>query len=137
MLEIVFTVEAILQTDGTTFVDGRVCKAPIRLGDVFTRLYGHSQRWDAVGGKWVEIDPGPTLSIALRIESIESYKRFFDELPSGMTARIELSGAGVELLQEGKIIGDQGVEYGQNRLCTETGCITNFAKHRTLETALE
>ena len=105
LADIEFTVETLLHTDGMTCVDGRVCKAPIRVGDAFTRLFGHPQTWDAAAGRWVDVDPGPTYPIALRVESIESYQRFWDELSSGMAARIKLSRTGVELLRVGKIIG--------------------------------
>jgi hypothetical protein len=105
LADIEFTVEAILPVDGMMFVDGRVCNAAIRPGDVFTRLYGPDTKWDSSRAEWIAADPGPTRSVALRIESIESYRRFWDELSEGMTARIRLSGVGVEFLQQGKIIG--------------------------------
>jgi hypothetical protein len=107
MAEIEFTVEALFIDDGTVFVDGRVCKEPIWLGDVFTRLYGYSQVWDPSQGEWVDTDPGPNQAVILRIDSIESYGRLWNELPSGMTARLGLSGKGSEFLQQGKLLGGE------------------------------
>lgn len=105
MPEIEFTVEALSRAGDSALVDGCACKAPIRAGDVFTELHGHSHTWDAAAGLWVDVDPGPKLPVALRVESIEAYRHLLDELPSGMTARIRLSGSGAELLREDKILG--------------------------------
>jgi hypothetical protein len=99
-----FTVERLKSEDGRALVDGRVCESPIRVGDVFTRLYGHKQHWD--GKQWVNVDPGPTYTVRLVIQSIDSYRRQWEELSPGMTARLTLTGNGLDLLSEGRILGD-------------------------------
>jgi hypothetical protein len=70
----------------------------------FTKIYGHKQRWDSK--QWVAIDPGPTQAVRLVIQSIDSYRRLWDELSPGMTARLTLTGDGLDRLSEGRILGD-------------------------------
>jgi hypothetical protein len=101
-----FTVERLAFEAGRALVDGRVSESPIKVGDVFTKIYGHKQRLDTKSGRWVAADPGPTHTIRLIIQSIDSYRRQWDELSSGMTARLTLSGDGLERLSEGRILGD-------------------------------
>src|SRR5262245_59757979 len=96
-----FTVDRLTVQDGRALVDGRVCESPIRVGDVFTKVYGHKQQWDTK--RWVDVDPGPTHTVRLVIESIDSYRRLWDELSPGMTARLTLTGDGLDRLSEGKI----------------------------------
>jgi hypothetical protein len=112
-----FTVERLTTEDGRVLIDGRVCESPIRVGDVFTKIYGHRQRWD--GKQWVTTDPGPTDAIRLVIRSIESYRRSWNELSSGMTARLEVVGDGLDRVAEGRILGD---DWGaQQTRCSEPG----------------
>ncbi len=99
-----FTVEQFTLEDGRALVDGRVCESEIRVGDVFTKIYGHKQQWD--GKQLVDVDPGPTYAVRLVIQSIESYRRLWDELSRGMTARLTLTGDGLDKLSEGRILGD-------------------------------
>jgi hypothetical protein len=99
-----FTVERLTFEDGQALVDGRVCESPIRVGDVFTKIYDHRQRWD--GKEWIATDTGPTHTVRLVVQSIESYRRLWDELSSGMTARLTVAGDGLDRLSEGRILGD-------------------------------
>ncbi len=99
-----FTVERLSSEAGRTLVDGRVCESPIRVGDVFSKIYGHKQHWD--GNQWVAMDPGPTHPVRLVIQSIHSYRRRWDELFAGMTARLTLGGEGLDQLSEGRILGN-------------------------------
>ncbi len=99
-----FTVDRLTSETGRTLVDGRVCESPIRVGDVFSRIYGHKQRWD--GNQWADIDPGPTHTVRLVVQSIHSYRRRWDELSSGMTARLTLGGDGLDRLSEGTILAN-------------------------------
>ncbi len=98
-----FTVEHLTSEVGRTLVDGRVCESPIRIGDVFSRIYSHKQRWD--GQHWVDTDPGPTRAVRLVVQSIHSYRRSWAELSTGMTARLTLGGDGLDQLSEGRILG--------------------------------
>jgi hypothetical protein len=99
-----FTVERLTPEDGRALIDGRVCESPIRVGDVCTKIYGHKQRWDTK--EWVATDPGPTHSVRLVIQSIESYRTLLDQLSPGMTARLTVTGDGLDQLSEGRILGD-------------------------------
>ena len=99
-----FTIERVTPEAGCAMVDGRVCKSAIRVGDVFTKIYGHGRLWD--GKEWVVIDPGPTDTVRLAIQTIESYRRMWEELSSGMTARLTVVGVGLDRLSEGRILGD-------------------------------
>ena len=87
---IAFSVERLTCERERALVDGRVCESPIRVGDVFTKIYSHGQRWD--GKKLVAADAGPARPVRLVIQSIESYRRCWDELSSGMTARLIIAG---------------------------------------------
>jgi hypothetical protein len=101
-----FTVDRLTPEDGRALVDGRVCESPIRVGDVFTKIYGHKQRLDTKQGQWVAADPDPTHTVRLVIQTIDSYRRLWDELSSGMTARLTLTGDGLDRLSEGRILGN-------------------------------
>lgn len=111
-----FTVERLTPEDGCALVDGRVCESGIRVGDVFTKVYGHKQRWDSK--QWVKIDPVPTHAVRLVIQSIVSYRRSWDELSPGLTARLTLTGDGLDRLSECMILGGDNVEQTG---CTEPG----------------
>src|SRR5688572_12739548 len=100
-----FAIERLTSDDRRALVDGRVCESPISVGDVFTKIYGYHQRWN--GKEWVAIDSGPTHSLRLVIQSIESYRRSWDELSPGMTARLTVTGDGLDRLSEGKILGGE------------------------------
>ncbi len=113
---IAFTVERLTPEDGRALIDGRVCESAIRVGDVFTKIYGHKQRWDSK--QWVDVDPGPTHAVRLVIQSIDSYRRLWDELSPGMTARLTLTGDGLDRLSEGRILGDDNAEQAR---CSEPG----------------
>jgi hypothetical protein len=118
---IVFTVERLTQEDGCAFVDGRVCESAIRVGDVFSKVYGHKQ--------WVDVDPGPTHAVRLVIQSIYSYRRLWGELSPGMTARLKLTGDGLERLSEGMILGDDSAEQPR---CSEPGDSAPVDNRRSL-----
>ena len=104
---IVFTIERLTPEDGRALVDGRVCASPIKVGDVFTKVYDHEQRW--IDGQWIAIDPSPAYTVRLVIQSIDSYSRLWDELSPGLTGRLMLTGDGVERLSEGRILGNDNV----------------------------
>jgi hypothetical protein len=99
-----FTIGRVTTEEGRALVDGRNCDAPMRIGDIFTRVYGQRQKWD--GTEWVAVGLGPTHSVRLVIQSIESYRRIWDELSPGMTARLTITGDGLAQLSEGRILGD-------------------------------
>ena len=101
-----FTVERLILKESRAFIDGRICGPSLRLGDVFTKVFGHSRRWNRETDEWVGVDPRPILPVALTIQSIESYRRLWDELSAGMTARLTVTGEGFDTLSEGRIIGD-------------------------------
>jgi hypothetical protein len=60
-----FTVDRLTAEAGRAFVDGRVCQSPIRVGDIFTKIR----------------DPGAIHTVRLVIQSLESYRRLWNELP--------------------------------------------------------
>lgn len=97
---ILFTVDAILRDGNAAFVDGVVCESAIQVGDTFTCLRGPARVRDAVTARWLAGDPGGKDAIKLRIESIESYRHFWKAMSPGMTARIGLSGDGIDLLRK-------------------------------------
>lgn len=99
-----FTIERLTQDNNGRLVDGRVCDSPIRVGDVFTKIYGQKQRFD--GEVWIDVNPGPIDTVQLVIQSIESYRHSFDEIDHGMTARLMIVGDGLDKLVEGKVLGN-------------------------------
>lgn len=101
-----FTVERLILEDGQALVDGRICGLPLHVGDTFTKVFGHNQRWDRDTDEWVAVDPGPVHSVSLVIRSIESYRRLWDELSTGMTARVTVAGVGLDKLCEGRMVGN-------------------------------
>lgn len=44
-------------------------------------------------------------SVSLRVERIVAYRRDFDEIDSGMTARLELAGDRQDAVQSGMVLG--------------------------------
>ena len=101
-----FTVERLILEDDRAFIDGRICGLPLRVGDTFTKVFGHNQRWDRDTDEWIAVDPSPVHTISLVIRSIESYRRMWDELSTGMTARVEVTGTGLDKLSESRLVGD-------------------------------
>lgn len=84
-------------------VIGRVCGESIRLGDTFTKLFNSKQvRQDDV--VWSELSL--VGDIAITIEHIEAYRRAFDELESGMTCRIKVTGD-LSAIEDGQILGSE------------------------------
>jgi len=99
---ITFTIHRLTMDGGKALVDGRVCESPIRIGDVFTTIRGHEQCWD--GKNWIPANPKPIEVVRLVVVSIESYGRSWDELLTGMTARLLVAGEGLDKMLEGRIL---------------------------------
>jgi hypothetical protein len=72
--------------------------------DTFTEICGHKQKWN--DKELIAVDGGSPENVRLVIQSIKAYRRFFDELDAGMTARLKLTGEGLEKLVAGKILGN-------------------------------
>ena len=93
-----------IETDGS--VDGRNCGTDLTLSTVFTRII----RQDFMKAPTHEFCPTEVVladSLLIRIESITVYGRSWEELSSGMTARLRLSGRGSEdLMKQFDELGD-------------------------------
>jgi hypothetical protein len=81
-----------------TILTGRVHKADILLGDVFTLLEWIPWLPEPVNGSRVG-EPTIRHAVALRVEGIEAYQHTLDFLSSGMTGALKLTGSGQELLR--------------------------------------
>jgi hypothetical protein len=81
-----------------TIVAGRVHKAEIVLGDVFTLLAWTPWLQAPVNDSRVG-EPTAKHEVALRVEGIEAYQHSLDLLPTGMTGGLKLVGMGQELLR--------------------------------------
>ena len=85
-----------------TIIEGRCHCGPIRIGDTFTKISEMT----------VHTRPrtyGPTTlraiaSVEIRVDSISAYGHELEELSQTMTARIAVSGIGVEHLKEGLVL---------------------------------
>ena len=96
------TIEKIGSDEHGTFIDGRVCRGPLRLGGAFACIIGFDKTWN--GQDWVKVDPGPPVTISLKIIRIEAYRKTFETIDAGMTCRVHLEGTGLDRLAEGKMI---------------------------------
>lgn len=90
----------IVEFEGATLVvKGRCLEGPIRTRDVFTATYGLD---DPRSDTPARVDEAPVL---LRIEKISAYRRDFDEIDPGLTARLELVGVGLAEVKAGRVLG--------------------------------
>ena len=82
---------------------GRNFAHPLTIGDRFYRSYrlDEPQAGDRYSDPWVAVDEQ---SVDLRIDRIESYGASIEKLGPGMTARLELSGKGVDRVEDGRIL---------------------------------
>ena len=86
------------------FVSGRCSRGPIAISDTFRYVYSVTPQPIPEGyGPPQREDHQP---LSLRVESITAYKHSLKELSTGMTAEIELSGNGFELVREGLFLGN-------------------------------
>ena len=85
-------------------VAGRCCQGPINVGERFHCLYESvvERTEDRYGSSKRQ---GQGELVNLRVDSIFAYGHCFTQLDPGMTARLELSGEGIEKIKEGLILG--------------------------------
>lgn len=79
------------------FVAGRCAKDTLCVGDIFSCIYDYEP------AKTLEDYAVPAIKrniwpVSLLVKSIRAYGRALEELSSGMTAQVELSGSGTENL---------------------------------------
>lgn len=79
---------------------GRCGDQPIRVGDVFDVVH---QARHAAGVDAGELSDART--VHLRVERIQAYQRKLEELGSGMTGTLDLSGQGLEFVTSGCVLG--------------------------------
>jgi hypothetical protein len=97
-----FGVTAVTVSGNRAVVEGRCHRGPIF----------PEQKFILVSSMTVQVSPevcGPTTlnpigSVELRIDSIWAYGRQIDELSQTMTARLELSGSGVDKIEPGLVL---------------------------------
>jgi hypothetical protein len=98
-----FTVEIVTKHPNEVVVAGRCGNSPIRVGDVFTKIYAYTPilTMENYGRPRERINEE---SVQLKIDRIFTYGHFLDEIHPGLTAELFLVGEGDELLQVGKVL---------------------------------
>ena len=102
--DIEFTVSQLNRANNQLLVVGRCCSNIIKVGDVFNSVY----RYTPAKSPEDYARPGERegeRQIALQIEKIYSYQRYWEELHPGLTAELTLFGEGGELVREGDMLG--------------------------------
>lgn len=77
-------------------VIGRNDELDIPVGTIFTRIVK-----ECVDGDWPQvqtIEVGDVATVSLRLTNVEWYQRDIDVVPGGHTARLSLTGIGIETL---------------------------------------
>ncbi len=100
-----FGVEFITERSGDRIgIAGRCYKGPIEIGDVFEAVYQYVpvKTLDDYARPSERI--GETL-VRLKVESMRAYGRSWQEIHEGLTAEMEVSGEGAELLKPGDVLG--------------------------------
>jgi hypothetical protein len=100
--KIEFEISRLVIENDCTFVDGRNCGSPIRIGDIFTSICDRVLKEDS--GNFIAGEVVQENSIQITVQLIETYRIQFDELSTGMTARMRVHGAGVEKLKEARVL---------------------------------
>lgn len=94
-MSLYFVVHAVKMDNGIAFVDGRLGGGTLKTGHVFDRSFSSTDAWQ-------KKENG--LPCALVVQGIEAYRHKFDELHSGMTARLSLTGSHLSAVQPKSII---------------------------------
>ena len=76
----------------------------IRVGDVFVASYNASQTVDDILSERPPPEPRSSASVTLTVVSISYPRSSVDELPSGHTGALALSGDGLEAIAKGRIL---------------------------------
>lgn len=90
LLVIAFSVDRVGEVQGVFFVDGRCLQGPIHTGDTFTLIY----KFADVNARTSKND---LAAVRLRVERLSAYRHSLDEIHTGLTARIELTGDPADL----------------------------------------
>jgi hypothetical protein len=68
------------------------------LGVVFTTLFGEDV--DRVGDGFIHKAAGPSVEVALRLDSVEWFRKSIGAVPFGHNAAVHLSGEGLSALKD-------------------------------------
>lgn len=98
-----FSIDDCQSLEQRIYVLGRCLEDTIRVGDTFSSMFRPQINRDG-GVISSSPDESSRVSINFRTVKIEAYKSSLEELSSGTTARIEISGDGVEHLQKGLVL---------------------------------
>ena len=79
-------------------VTGRNCGAPLKTGMIFNVL--RRTRFSRDNQHLYSEEVGAPRTISLKLKRIEAYRKTLDELGSGMTALLELTGDGLDQIRE-------------------------------------
>lgn len=98
-----FGIENSYKESSAFIIEGRCYVGPIRVGDTFNFVYkavpqkteSGFDRSQRIGHRAVNI----------RIDEIVAYTRKLDEIDSGLTARLTVSGEGADTLQNDDVLG--------------------------------
>lgn len=94
-----FSAEIVERTTNGLVVSGRCLAGSFRIGSTFLAAYRIADVHDPNSAHVDEC------GVQLRVERIVAYRRDLDEVDSGLTAMLDLSGNGGELVQSGMVIG--------------------------------
>lgn len=98
-----FGIETATLQDKLIIVAGRCYQGPISIGDSFDLIYTVEPVLTPSG--YGPSTRGPEREVALRVETLWAYGHFLEELDTGLTAELTLSGRGGELLRPGAVLG--------------------------------
>lgn len=99
-----FSVDGVDAREGTRVtVIGRNFTHPLSVGDTFTRSYRliPPENVDRHTVPWLAVDEHP---LELKVDRIQAYGASLETLSAGVTARLHLSGTGIDAVADGRIL---------------------------------
>ena len=100
--QIEFGISAVKSTGSNVVIEGRCHRGPIVLGDTFTVLSEMTVQITAQNCGPATLHP--VASVEMKVDSIWAYGHFLKEISQTMTARLQLSGSGIDYLKVGFVL---------------------------------
>ena len=91
-------------------IDGRLTCGTLKIGDVFNTLYNYNFIYDYTSMSYENIELLDERNILLEIQRICVYGHFIEEMESGLTARLFLTG-NIEINDLSKYTKESWIEF--------------------------